>query len=74
MYKEEFPDRTSALRREYYLKHQKRRDLIEFLVRTSRSILREGREFPAKAESSPPVKTMGYIIPVTLSVFPLPHP
>jgi len=36
VYKEELPDRPSAVRRENYLKSQKSKQLIESLIRTSR--------------------------------------
>jgi putative endonuclease len=36
LYSEEFPDRSSAIKREGYLKRQKSKELMESLVRTSR--------------------------------------
>ena len=36
LYFEEFPDRSSAIKRENYLKRQKSKELIESLARTSR--------------------------------------
>jgi putative endonuclease len=42
-YCEEYPDRSSAVKRENYLKRQKSKKIIESLVRTSRWLLREGR-------------------------------
>ena len=36
VYEEAFPDRTSAVARENYLKRQKSKDLIKELIRTSR--------------------------------------
>ncbi|MBW1768053.1 MAG: GIY-YIG nuclease family protein [Deltaproteobacteria bacterium] len=36
VYREEFPDRSSAVKREIYLKRQKSKERIESLLRTSR--------------------------------------
>ena len=65
---EEFPDRSSATKREKITKDQKSKEFLKSLVRTSRRRMREGREFPAQkrdlgtsSSSSPPVISRGYI-------------
>ena len=47
VFREEHPDRSSAIKRESEIKRKKSSQFIESLVRTSRMAMREGREFPA---------------------------
>ena len=48
VYSEEYPDRSSAVKREQAMKKRKSKKYIESLIRTSRWLLREGREFESR--------------------------
>ena len=48
VFREEYPDRSSAMKRESKIKRRKSSHFIESLIRTSRTAMREGREFESR--------------------------
>jgi putative endonuclease len=50
VYFEEYPDRSCAMKKEYAIKRKKKRAYIEQLIRPSRPLGRDGREFPAQRD------------------------
>jgi len=48
IFREEYPDRSSAMKREAKIKRRKSSQFIESLIRTSRMAMREDREFESR--------------------------